>query len=51
VILRKRAVKEKGVVVETSTHSVNRKNGGFDRGDKTFSLRYHDGCFFPAGPC
>jgi hypothetical protein len=41
-----RSVNEKGVVVETSTHSINRRHGGSGRGDKTVSPRYHDGRFF-----
>jgi hypothetical protein len=39
-------VNEKGVVVETSTHSINKRHGGSGRGDRTVSLRYHDGRFF-----
>jgi hypothetical protein len=41
-----RSINEKGVVVETSTHSINRRRGGSGRGDKIVSPRYHDGRFF-----
>jgi hypothetical protein len=41
-----RSVNEKGVVVETSNHSINRRRGGSGRGDRTVSPRYHDGRFF-----
>jgi hypothetical protein len=41
-----RSVNEKGVVVETLTHSINRRHGGSGRGDRTVSPRYHDGHFF-----
>jgi hypothetical protein len=37
------SVNEKGVVVETSTRSVNGKRGGFGRGDRAVSPRYHGG--------
>jgi hypothetical protein len=40
-----RSVNEKGVVVETLTHSINRRHGGSGYGDRIDSLRYHDGCF------
>jgi hypothetical protein len=43
---KRRSVNEKGVVVETSTHSINRRHGGSGRGDRTVSPRYHDGRFF-----
>jgi hypothetical protein len=42
----KRSVNEKGVVVETLTHCINRRHGGSGCGEKNFSLRYHDGRFF-----
>jgi hypothetical protein len=38
-----RSVNEKGVMVETSTHSINRRCGGSSCGDRTVSPRYHDG--------
>jgi hypothetical protein len=41
-----RSVNEKVVVVETSTHSINRRCGGSGRGDRIVSPRYHDGNFF-----
>jgi hypothetical protein len=40
------SVNEKGVVVETLTHSINRKHGGSGCGDKTVSPRYPYGRFF-----
>jgi hypothetical protein len=40
------SVNEKGVVVETSTHSINRRHGGSGRGDRTVSPRYPYGQFF-----
>jgi hypothetical protein len=48
--LEENSVNEKGVVVETSTHSINIKRGGPGRGDKTVSPRYHNGWFLLAGP-
>jgi len=41
-----RSVNEKGVVVETSTHSINRRCGGSGHGDRTVSSRYPYGQFF-----
>jgi hypothetical protein len=41
-----RSVNEKGVVVETSTHSINRRHGGSGRGGSTVRPRYPDGRFF-----
>jgi hypothetical protein len=41
-----KSINEQGPVVETSTHSINKRHGGSGRGDKTVSLRYHDGRFF-----
>jgi hypothetical protein len=38
-----KSVNEKGLVVETSTHPINKRHGGSGHGDKTFSPRYHDG--------
>jgi hypothetical protein len=46
VILRKKVVNEKGVVVETSTHSINRRHGGSGHGDRTVSPRYPYGMVF-----
>jgi hypothetical protein len=37
------SINEKGVVVETLTHSINKRHGGSGHGDKAVSLRYHDG--------
>jgi hypothetical protein len=37
---------EKGVVVETSTHSINRRYGGSGCGDRTVSSRYPYGQLF-----
>ena len=37
------SVNEKGVVVETTTHSINGRHGGSGHGDRAVSLRYHDG--------
>jgi hypothetical protein len=48
----KRSVNEnEGVVVETSTQSINRRHGSSGRGDRTVSPRYHDGWFLLADPC
>jgi hypothetical protein len=44
--LEVKTVNEQGLVVETSAHSINRRDGGFGHGDKTVSPRYHDGWFF-----
>jgi hypothetical protein len=41
-----KSVNEQGLVIETSTHSINETHGGSGRGDKTVSPRYHDGRFF-----
>jgi hypothetical protein len=41
-----RLVNEKGVVVKTKTHSINRRHGGSSRGDRTVNPRHHDGRFF-----
>jgi hypothetical protein len=41
-----KSVNEQGPVAETSTHSINIKNGGYGRGDRNVSSRYHDGQFF-----
>jgi hypothetical protein len=35
-----RSINEKGVVFETLTYSINRRHGGYGRGDNTFSPRY-----------
>jgi hypothetical protein len=37
---------KKRVVVETLTHSINRRHGGSGRGDRTVSPRYPYGWFF-----
>jgi hypothetical protein len=39
-------VNEKVVVVETLTHSINRRHGGSSRVDRTVSPRYPYGWFF-----
>jgi hypothetical protein len=44
--LDERSVNEKGVEVETLTHSINRRHGGSGCGSRTVSLRSHDGRFF-----
>jgi hypothetical protein len=49
-ISKKRAVNEKGVVVETSTHSVNINHKGSSRGDITIILRYINGRLLLVGP-
>jgi hypothetical protein len=36
---KKKEVNEKGVVVETSTHSINRRHGGYSHGDRTIIPR------------
>jgi hypothetical protein len=41
--LNERSVNEKGVVVETSTHSINRRHGGCVRGDRAVRQMYHGG--------
>jgi hypothetical protein len=41
-----KSVNEKGVVVETSTHSINRRHGGSGHGDRAISPRYPYGWFF-----
>jgi hypothetical protein len=43
---KEKSVNEQGLVVKISTHSINENHGGFGRGDKTVSSRYHDGRFF-----
>jgi hypothetical protein len=40
------SVNEKGVVVETSTHSINRSHGGSGHGNRIVNLRYPYGRFF-----
>jgi hypothetical protein len=40
-----RSVNEKGVMVETSTHSINIRHGGSSRGDNTIIPRYPNGRF------
>jgi hypothetical protein len=40
----------KRLVVETSTHSINRKHGGFGRGDRRLSAEVPQRAVFPAGP-
>jgi hypothetical protein len=42
--LEERLVDEQGLVVETSTRSINEKHGGSGHGDKTVSPRYHEPC-------
>jgi hypothetical protein len=37
---------EKGVVVETSTHSINRRHGVSGCGDRAINSRYHGGQVF-----
>jgi hypothetical protein len=44
------SVNERGLVVETSFHSINRRHGSSGRGDITVSPRYLDGWFLLAGP-
>jgi hypothetical protein len=41
-----KSVNEQGLVVETSTHSINRRHGGSGHGDRTVIPRYYDGRFF-----
>jgi hypothetical protein len=45
-----RSVNEKGVMVETSTHSIIRMHGGFGHEDNAVRLRYPYGQFY-IGPC
>jgi hypothetical protein len=40
------SVNEKGVVVETLTHSINTRCGGSGRGDRVVNPRYHGGRVF-----
>jgi hypothetical protein len=51
VIPEKKEVNEKGVVVETLTHSINKRHGGSGRGDKTCQPEVPLWMVFPAGPC
>jgi hypothetical protein len=40
------SVNEKGMVVETSNHSINRRHGGSGHRDRIVSARYHNGRVF-----
>jgi hypothetical protein len=44
------SVNEKGLVVETSAQSINRKLERYGRGDRIVIPRYHDGRFLLVGP-
>jgi hypothetical protein len=44
--LEEESVNEQGLVVKTSSHSINENHGGSGHGDRTISSRYHNGWFF-----